>query len=540
MSTDQAISQLIPAPRAGDRVEGVGSTNPIPPTPTPLPTSARHLAGKRARVSVDNAEDLPFLAAMFIETPPDADSTWRTSLLDDQTLDRIEPARLIELLIDISPEISRALWDFVRMFNPGWECKAFKLNSDTEDKRGQAVIDAFITQLGELYGAFDVVLSRLIIGGMLRGAFLAEIVLDENGREAIDLATPDPYSVRFKKAKDPVRGNIWVMGQWQGSEFKILDAPTINYIPIDPAPGKPYGRSMVAPAIFLALFLIGLLHDLRRVIAQQGYPRIDISIDLEKLATAMPSIAGNPEEFKVWVNQIVDEIGTVYTGLQPDDAYVHTSVIGVNRPVGAVDSSSLGAVDGLLHALDRMIIRALKTMPFMMATSESTTETQSNRQYEAHVAGIKAIQHLLEQLLERLLRVALQAQGIQARVEFRFAELRASELLRDAQAKAAEYANIVLAYNQGWIGQEEAAEEAVGHEPDAPAPRAIAAPAFAEPEPDDEVPAEVDEEIANEEGEERRRLLAEVRAARLEVARAVEELHPELVEGVSRNGHRVR
>lgn len=521
MSTDQAISQLI-----GDRGSGLGfrvqqSLDPQPSTPNPI--TARHLAGKRARVSVDNPEDLPFLAAMFIETPPDADSTWRTSLLDDQTLDRIEPARLIDLLIDISPEISRALWDFVRMFNPGWECKVFKLNGDTEDKRGQAVIDAFIHQLGELYGAFDVVLSRLIIGGMLRGAFLAELVLDENGREAIDLATPDPYSVRFKKFKDPVRGNIWKMGQWQGSDFKLLDMETINYIPIDPAPGKPYGRSMVAPAIFLALFLIGLLHDLRRVIGQQGYPRLDLVIELEKLAAAMPNVAANPEEFKVWVNQIKDEIALVYASLEPEDAYVHTSVVTVNRPVGAVDSSSLGAVDGLLMALDRMIIRALKTMPLLMASNEGVAESHANRQWELHVAGIKAIQHLLEQLLERLFRVALQAQGIQARVEFRFSELRASEMLRDEQTKTAKYSNLVTAYNQGWISIDEASEEAVGHSADVPEPRI----GGAGDAPNDEfIPAEIPEES-------NRKLLAEVRAARLEVAKAIMALEDK----PSTNGH---
>lgn len=235
MSTDQAISQLLPAPKAGAMVD----VNPQPQTPNPIPTSARHLAGKRARVSVDNAEDLPFLAAMFIEPPPDADTSWRTSLLDDQTLDRIEPARLIELLIDISPEISRALWDFVRMFNPGWECKVFKLNGDTEDKRGQKVIDDFITQLGELYGAFDVVLSRLIIGGMLRGAFLAELVLDENGRRLLRRLPLDQSSLVHTQMKcwhtlrpSPARPLVvhWHVAP-QSETLPALESPALVELP---------------------------------------------------------------------------------------------------------------------------------------------------------------------------------------------------------------------------------------------------------------------------------------------------------------------
>lgn len=525
MTTNQAVTQLIPAPRqarAGQR----GPT-PTAATPPPIHTSPRHLAGQRARISIDNQDDIPFLAALFIAPPPNAEGNWRAETLDSETLDRISPDRLIELLVDLSPEISRALSDFIRMFNPGWECKVFRPNGSTIDKRGQGVIDDLIAKLTEYYGTFDVVLGRLIIGGFLRGAFLAEIVLD--GREAVDLATPDPYSVRFKKFTDPKRGRIWKMGQWQQSEFKILDAPTIGYVPIDPLPGSPYGRSMVAPAVFLALFMIGLLHDLRRVIAQQGYPRLDISLDLEKLAAAMPSdISSNPETFKNWVGEIIDEIKTVYTGLEPDDAYVHTSVIAVNRPVGAMDTSSLGMVGDIIAALERMSIRALKTMPFLMGTSESTTETQSNRQWEAYVATIKSIQHLLESLLQRLFKVALQAQGIQGVVEFKFAELRASEMMRDEQVKEILYRNLKTAFDQGWIDQNEAAQAAVGHDAVEEEPRAIAPPVEPEPEPfpaDTEMP---------EAGEESRAILAELRAARLDVARAIE------AEAVSRNGHKVR
>ena len=32
-----------------------------------------------------------------------------------------------------------------------------------------------------------------------------------------------------------------------------------------------------------------MLHDLRRVVSQQGYPRLDISLNLETMAAAMPS-----------------------------------------------------------------------------------------------------------------------------------------------------------------------------------------------------------------------------------------------------------
>lgn len=435
--------------------------------------SPRPLAGKRARVSVDKStQALGTSGAFFILAPADPLDTWRTYELNDQTLSRMSPADLIELLVDVSPEVSRALWDFLRFCNPGYEALALRPGSEEQDARGQAALQAMIDRLEELYGSFDVVLGRLFLAGFMRGAFVSELVLDERGREFIDLATPDPYSIRFRQIDDELRGPVWQPGQYQGSQWISLDIPTLRYIPIDPLPGSPYGRAPVAPALFSAIFLIGLLHDLRRVIAQQGYPRLDLEVDMEALAQSMPAdLESDTAKTAEWVQAAINEIKTVYESLQPDDAYIHTSVVQVNRPVGTVDASSLGAVDTIISALEGMLIRALKTMPLLFGVNEAATETHANRQWEIHVAGIKSLQHLTENLLEYMFGQAIRAQGLRTEVKFRFAELRASEMLRDAQTETLQIANAREKYDAGWISQDEAAEEVTGHAADSPTPR---------------------------------------------------------------------
>ena len=77
--------------------------------------------------------------------------------------------------------------------------------------------------------------------------------------------------------------------------------------------------------------------------------------------------------------------------------------------------------------------------------------------------------------MEKLLSVALRAQGLQATVQFRFAELRASEMLRDAQTEAMQIANEKEKYLQGWTTQDEGSVAVTGHEADQPAPRRAAA-----------------------------------------------------------------
>lgn len=430
------------------------------------------------RVSKDHLSDL-IPGLVTIAPPSGFDDAWRTLQVDRKLLEHLSPTRLLEILADLSPEVSRALWDFLRLCNPGWEATAYRIGSEkTQHVQAQAAVQEFLDTLDDHYGSVDVLFGRLFMGGFLRGALFAELVLDKNGRAPVDIATPDPVTVRFRRVNDPVRGPIWQPGQWQNGQFVAFDRPTVRYTPIDPFPGNPYGRPLAAPALFTSLFLLGMLHDIRRVVQQQGYPRLDISLDTDKLATILEQYAGDAEAYQAALQKIVDQVSAAYSQLEPDDTYIHTDVVTVNRPVGAVDSHSLGAIDGLIAALERMATRALKSMPIMMGLSESNTETQANRQYEVYAAGIKSIQHYTETLLERLLTLALEAQGLQARVEFRFAEIRAAEALRDAQTETMQIANATAKYMAGWISQDQASEEITGEPADVPEPRSPFAPAF--------------------------------------------------------------
>lgn len=438
--------------------------------PTRAVTTDRPRAIPTGRASVD-LPDTVISDGWIIVPPNDYESSWRTLNLDTNHLDALTPQELLDMLADLSPEISRAYWDLQRLCNPGYEVKAFQVGSeDTEHPEAQAAIDAFIQLLRDQYGSFDVVVSRLFAGPFLRGAFCSELVLDR-GRNMIDLATPDPNSVRFRKRKDNVRGEVWQPGQWQGGKFVELDIPTFKYLPVDPAPGVPYGRPLAAPALFTAIFLLGLLHDVKRVVMQQGYKRMDISINTEQGVVAYQMDNMGYATYMEWVAAVIEQVKTAYAALEPDDAFIHSDFVVLNPPAGTVDSDSIGAIDKIIEKLERFATRALKTNSLLMGNDESASETDSNRRWEIHAQGVKSLQHYAENMLESLLALGLEAQGIQARVQFRFAELRAAEELRDAQADQMKTANARAKYEAGYYSQDEASNEAVGHDADNPEPR---------------------------------------------------------------------
>jgi hypothetical protein len=486
--------------------------------PQNTPSIPQNLPGGRA--SIDTTGTFP-TANWLLVPPNNYETNWSLLTVDSKAFEHMNPLKLMEILADLSPEVSRAHWDFLRLCNPGYTVKGFKLKGTEIYKVAQAAIDEFIRvlEVDRKYGSFDIAIGRLNTGTFFRGAVCAELVLDEAGRIPLDMAIPDAASVRFRRRNDPVLGSVWEPGQWQyGKDFVSLDMPTFFYLPIDPMPGVPYGRPLAAPALFVSLFLLGMLHDLKRVIQQQGYPRLDLSIDVAQLALLAPQIASNQTAFNTFVNQTVAAVSSAYSQLKPDDAYIHTSDISVNKPVGAADSGSLQGLDSVIHMLERMCVRALKTMPMALNLEAREGDVQANRQFEFFAAGIRSIQHYAETMLERMFTLALEAQGIQARVEFRFAEFRAGEDVRDAQTAQLQIANEIAKSNAGWISDDEASETITGHK--ATGTKAVAP----QPQPVNNNPG-----VGNVDGQPTANLtgnnatwIQEVRDARAEVAKAME------------------
>ena len=441
----------------------------------PLVAASVPLGGQRGRLTTDGISNALGSFGMVAAARADRGRNWRARDLDSKTLDRISTPELIEMLADLSPEVNSALWHFVRFCNPGYEINAYQPGGQVVNEKAQALIDQFLARISQQHGAANVVFDQFFIGAYLRGAMFGEVILDDKG-QPVGLVAVDPQVAEYVEADDPILGSVWLLGQKGGNgQFVPLAYPTIRYVPIDPLPGyAPYGRAMVTPAIFVCLFLIGLMHDLRRVVAQQGYPRIDIAILLENLRQAMPADQReNVAAFRAWVDEAIKDVQAAYAALQPDHAFVHTDVAQVNGAVGAIDSQSLGALDGIIQALERMIIRGLKAMPLALGHHDGSTETYANRAWEIHAATIKSVQHLAETMLGDLFTVALEAQGVAASVVVKFAELRASEMLRDEQTRAMQIANAASMYDRGWISQDAASELVTGQPADNWRPRFV-------------------------------------------------------------------
>jgi hypothetical protein len=421
---------------------------------------------RRSRITQDAEKTPLFTKIPTIVEPDDHESDWRMLELDRATLHKVAPHDLIEMLANVSPPFSRAVWDYMRLCDAGHKYDVFTRGTEETNEAGKAALGDILRTIRENYGSLKALSIRLFMNGYMRGAMLAEIVLDQN-RNVVDFVVPDAYMARFRRIDDPQRGPRWQLGQiGDKAEFVPLEYPTIRYMAHDPWPGKPYGRSPAMPGLFPCLFLIGLAHDLRRVVAQQGYPRIDISLDLEKLAAAFPLVyKKGGDDWESLIDDTLNTIVSEYGKLEPEDAYVHTHDQVVNRPVGSLDGNSIQASDTLIRALERMAVQALKTMPLMFGITDGVSEANANRQWEIQAAAVKSLQHMAETIFEDLFQTGLEAQGHIVDVKWRFAELRASELQRDEQTVQLRTQNSAYMRDQGWLTDLEAAQRGLDRDP---------------------------------------------------------------------------
>lgn len=393
-------------------------------------------------------------------------SFWKNFVMSDNVsladLRNVPLDKIGELLATVSPEVSQGLYIRTIFSCSGYEVKALQLEKDETDEKAQKVLDAIRAKVARQNGTEDVFYSRLFNTLFMRGSILAELVLEDNARDFAGIVTPDPKTLHFRRIPHPTLGRVWDFFQLQNGKSVSLNVETVRYIPLNPFTDSIEGNPLIPSSFFIAVFMMAVLRDFKRVIQQQGYPRYDLEINLEKLQNLMPSAAKDdtPEgeqAFQVWAEELRDTIKSYVSDLAPDETFIHFEGVKVNTPVGAMGTNSLTSIDGLFKGLERMAARALKVPPLFMGIIESVSEANANRQFEAFLKDIENGQHTIENAISDLYKLALEAQGIRARVQLRFAQIRSSERLRDAQAEMTEAELAAFQYKMGWISQDEAA-----------------------------------------------------------------------------------
>lgn len=369
-----------------------------------------------------------------------------------QTHDRM---KVLQIIRDVNPDASLALWNFLRLSNQGHEVEVKGSGDKIDQKATDYINKELAPRVGKLYGGgMDMLVNVLNISTFTSGANALEVELNDQLNDVVDFHVVDPAILHFRRNRQTDVVELCVTKD--DGEVKVLNEEQVFYSPLDPDVGDPYGRSPILPTLHAIFFQIEVLRDLKAVMHHQGHARFDITMMTENMKKNMPEHITNagPAAIEAFINKVCDGIEDGFSELDPDDNLIHTDDVDIDMVGGngtaAMDISSVMAV------IDRQVTASLKSLPVLLGRNESTSETHATIQWEIYKAGIRSMQNATKRTMEKAYNLALRVRGIQGKVTVTFEELSVRDRLKDAQAENMEIMNEIEKVNQGWIKNDDA------------------------------------------------------------------------------------
>ncbi|OMF37444.1 hypothetical protein BK133_05150 [Paenibacillus sp. FSL H8-0548] len=381
---------------------------------------------------------------------------------------------LLELLISVHPDVSYALYTYLRMGDTSLTFTAKKSNNNN-DKSGQRVLDDIKSMLntplpspgyqhGRSLDKLDTV-QRMMV--MVRGACAGEVVLNERCNDVIDIVPVDPALIWFRRETDTDRLTPWqyvkyprrLSGEEWFGQYKKIDTPTFIYEEFDPMVDDPYGRTPMLPVLQVVFFHLQVLQDLKAVVHNQGYPRLDVSMMEEiMLKNAPPSVKNDPAAQQKFLSERMGEVMAHFNSLKPDDTFIHWDSIKVEYLKGGSTGPMID-IKKLIDIIDTQMATSLKTLLTILSRHQGSTETYSSIDTQIYIKNVESARSVTKRFWQRAFSMSARVRGTQTNVEVDYApiDLRSeNEVERDRRSKIGNY---VLAEKELYITPLEAAEE---------------------------------------------------------------------------------
>lgn len=373
----------------------------------------------------------------------------------------------IEYLKRVNPDVSMAVWNFVRLANQGNEMHFYSLDGKTRITELENDWRNFASRINEISNSgLDGLIDQLHYSSFLLGAMGVEVEVTDDRNDIYDVYPVKPQTIEWELKKVDGREK-WVPYQMGGfgSKKVYLDDKNANFfwVPADPDIGDPRGTLTMSPVLQAIDFQMQILQDLQAVLHHQGYPRNDISIKLERMmASCPPHIKNNPKELNQWLSNQYNEIVNMMENIAPDSDYVHFDDIDINMNSGANAGRSMD-VRAISELVDTQTLSGLKQMAIFMNRNQGVTESWGTVQFRIFTSGIQSCQRGSKRLIEEIARLWLRVNGIQANPHFSHNTIDWNSEEQRMNVKLLEQEFFAVAQMMGWIDKDVASQEVVGN-----------------------------------------------------------------------------
>ncbi len=414
-------------------------------------------AGRFTRASWDTGTGL--------SVPLTPEKSIPTELLANLRLCRTVQGAL-RLLRKYHPDTSMAVWNFLRLANIGHTMEIYALDGKTRLKRAEKKWNEELAPriFGVSNSGLDGLVDMLHLSGLIDGAMGVEAEVDSTLTDIVDVHWIDPMTIEWVP-EDRNGRKILVPYQRQfGLPTPVsLENANFFWVPTDPDGDSPIGNSPMAAAVMAADFQMQINFDMQKVLHNQGWPRYDVAVALElALTSAPPDVKADPEKLRKYLTQRLTDIQTYFNDLKPDDSFIHYDDSKIQLVNGAAGARGID-VRAINEGVDVSLMSGTKQLAIFMNRNQGVTETWGSVQFKIYCSSLRAMQRGSKRIIESVARLALRVWGIQGKPQLTYNKVddQGEKIRQEIEQARANYWSFCQA--QGWVDENEAAENVVGH-----------------------------------------------------------------------------
>jgi len=375
----------------------------------------------------------------------------------------------IEFLKRVNPDVSMAVWNFVRLANQGNEIHFYPVG-DKEKKTRLTEVEnewrEFAARINEISNAgLDGLIDQFHYSSFLLGAMACEVEVTEDRMDIYDVYPVKPQTIEWE-LKEVNGRQKWVPYQYHQFKKVYLDRKNANFfwVPADPDIGDPRGTLQLVPVLQAVDFQMQILQDLQKVLHHQGWPRDDYEINVERMMQYCPAhIKSDPKKLNEWMTEQHNNIVKLLKSLEPDSDIIHFD--DVKRNPGTQNTNTRGLdVRAINELVDVNILNGLKQMGIFANRTSGITETWGTVQFRIFCSGIASCQRGSKRLIEEIARLWLRVKGIQAVPVFSHNTIDWNSEEQRMTVNLLKQKFYAIAQLMGWIDENMAAQEAMGVE----------------------------------------------------------------------------
>jgi len=336
-------------------------------------------------------------------------------------------AEMMESLFSSDPDVSAAVNAYLTVADtePHWVVRD---TAGDVDRAGQEIVEQILVGLftrfdytlpsafalkPSMRSTFEIMRHMVL----LRGAIGAELVLDKRMLPS-EIRLPDPSTIEWKE-KAP---GVLIPEQVKSGVRLSLDVPTFFISFFRKSPLTMYSKSFFVSSINTIAARQQVINDLYSIMRKTGYPRMHIEIVEEVLRKNAPAAAKKDEkEMRTWLTARQAELSGVFSSMDPSTTFVHMDSV---QP-GIINDKNPAAglnIESIIKVLNDQNQASLKTMGTIIGRGESGVNTAS---VEARIFSMnaEALNRPVEDVMSKMLTLALRLQGSESRVDFTFAKV---------------------------------------------------------------------------------------------------------------------